>query len=223
MKTCLVAIATLVLFSIPAIGSAAPARPGPYFSVFLGGSFAKDVTVSGYDYFSNIPYNDKVSFDSGIYTGGTGGYDFGFMRLEGEMSYRYANIDSITFSSGEKFNNTDGDVGVFATMLNVYFDVHNSTPVTPYLGGGAGFASLYIGDTYGCGTQGCGQLYGYSTETVFAAQVGAGVDIALNNSYSLDLGYRYFITEKAHLNSYIGSNEFEFESHNVLVGFKMKF
>jgi opacity protein-like surface antigen len=223
MKTYLAAIVTLVVFSIPALSSAAPARPGPYFSVFLGPSFATDVTVSGYDAFSNVPYSDKVTFNPGIYTGGTGGYDFGFMRLEGELSYRQVDIDTVTFSNGVRFNNSNGNVGAFATMLNVFFDLHNSTPVTPYLGGGIGFATIYMSDNYGYGTNGYGQLYGYSDDTVFASQVGLGMDIALNSRYSLDIGYRYFITETAHLNSYIGTSGFQFESHNAMVGFKMKF
>jgi opacity protein-like surface antigen len=223
MKSYLAAIATLVILSIPSLGAAETGRPGPYLSVFIGPSFAQDVNVSGFDYFSNLPFNDRLSFDTGVYTGGTGGYDFGFMRVEGELSYRYADIGSVSFANGVSFNNSDGNVGVFATMLNVYFDMHNSTRFTPYLGGGIGFATIYISDTYGYGTGGYGQLYGYSDDTVFASQVGAGVDIALNNRFSLDLGYRYFITETAHFSSYIGSSGFQFESHNAMIGAKFKF
>jgi len=223
MKMYLLALAGLLFFSVPSLCTAASGRPGPYASFFLGGSFAQDATLSGYDFYSYLPYDDKVSFDTGIYTGGTAGYDFGFLRLEGELSYRSANIDSITFANGARFSNSDGDIGVFSTMLNVFFDVHNSSPVTPYLGGGIGAATLYLSDVYGCGTNGCGQLYGYSTDTVFAAQVGLGVDIKLNSRYSLDLGYRYFITDEANLSSFLGNNSFKFESNNALLGFKMKF
>ena len=224
MKTFLIAITALTIFSIPSLGSAATGRPGPYFTVFLGASFAKDQTMSGYDSFNNVSYNDQLKFDTGIYTGGTGGYDFGFMRLEGELSYRYANIDSVTFSNGNRFTpDNDSYIGVFATMFNVFFDLHNSSPLTPYVGGGIGFASIYLNDTYGNGQNGYGQLYADSNDTVFAYQFGTGVDIALNNRYSLDLGYRYFRTDKAHFDSYLGSSELEFESHNAMAAFKMKF
>lgn len=223
MKKYLIAITTLVVFAIPSLGEAAPGRPGPYFSAFLGVSIANDNSASGFDYFSNSPYKDELSFDPGIYTGGTGGYDFGFMRLEGELSFRYANIDTVTFANGGRFTPDEGNIGVFSGMFNVWFDLHNSSPVTPYVGGGIGFASIYLSDTYGFGPQGFGQLYADSDDTVFASQIGAGVDIALNNRYSLDVGYRYFVTEKAHLNSFIGTTEMEFESHNAMVGFKMKF
>jgi opacity protein-like surface antigen len=224
MKTYLAVIVTLVLISIPSLGTAAPGRPGPYFSAFIGPSFAKDVTVTSSYYPFGTAYSDQVTFDTGIYTGATGGYDFGFMRLEGELSYRYANIDSITEANGLRFIAVDGNIGVFSTMLNVFFDLHNSSPVTPYLGGGIGVASLYLSDTFGSDIYGNGGiLYGTSSDTVFASQVGAGVDIALNNRFSLDVGYRYFITDKAHFDSYIGTSGFRFESHNAMIGFKYKF
>ena len=63
-----------------------------------------------------------------------------------------------------------------------------------------------------------------SSDTVAAYQVGAGFDMAINSRYSLDLGYRYFITERAKLDSdFSTTSELRFESHNATVGFKMKF
>jgi len=226
MKTYLIALVTLLAFSIPSISSAAVGRPGPYFSLFLGTSFARDTTVDVIDYAPpGSSFRDQVSFDPGIYTGGTGGYDFGFMRLEGELSYRNANIDSVSSSDGQFYRNLDGELGAFAGMFNVYFDMHNPSRVTPYLGGGIGFASLYLSDTYGYGNiSGYSRLYDQSNDTVAAYQVGAGMDVAINSRYSLDIGYRYFITDKGKLDSdFATTNELRLESHNVLVGFKFKF
>lgn len=225
MRTYFIAIATLLIFSIPSIGTAAAGRPGPYVSGFLGTSFARDSTINSNDAISGGSFSDQVTFDPGIYVGGTGGYDFGFLRLEGELSYRHAGIDNVTNSAtGERFRNVDGDVGVFATMFNAYFDMHNPSRVTPYVGGGIGFASVHISNTNGIGsTQGYTPLYDESNDTVFASQVGAGMDIAINSRYSLDIGYRYFVTESANLDGDIISSNLKFESHNVLVGFKFKF
>ena len=223
MKTYLVAIATLVVFSIPSLSAAAADQPGPYFSGFLGSSFAGDTTVSGFDSFDSTSFNEQVTFDPGIYLGGTGGYDFGFLRLEGELSYRNAELDKVTTSNGTRFRNVDGDLGVFATMFNVFFDLHNPSRVTPYLGGGIGFATLHLSDTTRFDNGRRVPLYDDSSDTVFASQVGAGVDIAINSRYSLDIGYRYFITEKANLDGDFISSNLQFESHNAMVGFKMKF
>jgi opacity protein-like surface antigen len=224
MKTCLIAVVTTIIFSIPSLSAAAAGRPGPYFSGFLGSSFARDTTVSGFDNTAlpGTSYSDRVTFDPGIYVGGTGGFDFGFLRLEGELSYRHANMNTITETtpSTGPFLNVDGNQGVFATMFNVFFDLHNPSPVTPYVGGGIGLATIHISDTTALGNT---LLYEDSNDTVFASQVGAGMDIAMNRHFSLDLGYRYFMTEKAHLRGSAISSDLRFESHNALVGFKMKF
>jgi len=224
MKTILVALLALTIFSVPSLSSAATGRSGPYVSGFLGASFARDTAVTGFDSFTATSYNDQASFDPGIYVGGSGGYDFGFMRLEGELAYRHAQIDSIADSSGAQFRSVDGNIGAFSTMFNVYFDLHNASRITPYLGGGIGFASLYMSET--TAFNGAGNkiiLYDESDDTVFASQVGAGMDIAINNRSSIDVGYRYFITDKARLNGDFTSSDLRFESHNVLVGFKFKF
>jgi opacity protein-like surface antigen len=221
MKSYLIIIAILATLAIPSLGAAAEGKPGPYVSAFLGTSFTQNTTVSGFD--RGAAYNDQATFNPGIYVGGTGGYDFGFVRLEAELSYRNGQFDTITFSNGTRFNNVNGDLDVYATMFNAFFDVHNSSPVTPYVGGGIGFATLYLSDTFVNGPSGFGRLYNDSCDTVFASQVGAGVDIALNKRYSLDVGYRYFITERANLGSNTISSNLKFESHNASVGFKAKF
>ncbi|MDA8413387.1 MAG: outer membrane beta-barrel protein [Desulfobacteraceae bacterium] len=224
MKTCLVTVVTIIIFAIPSFSAAAGGRPGPYFTAFLGTSFARDTTVTFYDYV-NPATDDRVTFDPGIYVGGSGGYDFGFMRLEGELSYRNAQLDTVTFANGEHFRNVDGDLGALAGMFNVFFDMRNPSRITPYLGGGIGFATLHLSDTTGYGnTVGYQLLYDKSDDTVFAYQVGAGMDVALNSRMSLDIGYRYFITDKAKLESdFNTTNELRFESHNAMIGFKFKF
>jgi opacity protein-like surface antigen len=224
MKSWLIALATIAVFSAPSLSWAETSRterPGPYFSVFLGASMPSDTTVSSYDYFFNAAFSDKVSFDPGVYTGLTAGYDFGFVRLEGELSYRYNEIKSVTDQlNGFTFNSVNGNIGAFATMFNVFLDLHNSSPVTPYLGGGLGFVNLNLSDTTGNGLL----LYGNGNTTVFAYQVGGGVDIALSRNLSLDVGYRYFMTDDATFDSYSPiSSSFKYESHNAALGLKFKF
>lgn len=224
MKKYLIATAALVLFSIPSLGAAAPDRPGPYFTGFLGANFATDTTVTFID--NTAASDDDVTFDPGVYVGGTGGYDFGFVRLEGELSYRHADLDTVTFADGRRFRNVDGDLGAFTGMFNAFFDLHNPSRVTPYVGGGIGFASLFLSDTDGRDTSGINEpLYSESDDTVFAYQIGAGMDIAINNRYSLDIGYRYLKTDKAELESDFNftTNELRYESHSAMVGFKFKF
>lgn len=217
------------LLLVPALATAAPPRPGAYVSGFIGASIPTGTNADSVDFVSGNSFNDRVKFDPGIYLGATGGYDFGMLRLEGEISYRNSDIKSITDKSdGFSLRNVDGDIEAIAFMANGFVDFHNTSRVTPYIGGGIGFASLRLSDTTAVDTRG-GQVgsfpvYGAADDTVFAWQAGAGVEIALNRQVSLDLGYRYFATEKADFESDLDINtSMKYESHNATVGVRFKF
>ncbi len=221
----LMIISAALLLALPSIGAAAEPRAGGYVSGFIGVSMPSDNDVTT-DYFDNSPsVRDQVEFDPGINIGGTGGYDFGYVRLEGEISYKYSEISSLyDQTNNQRYRNLDGDLGVSAFMANAFFDLHNDSRVTPYLGGGIGFAVLNLSDTFGTNVNGRQYLYGEDDDAVFAYQVGAGVEIALNPRFSLDLGYRYFGTDTANFdNDFDQSSSMKFESHNVAVGFRATF
>ena len=122
----------------------------------------------------------------------------------------------------------DGNLGVFSLMCNGFFDIHNASPLTPYFGGGIGFATLYLSDTFGTDTRGSTvtrtDIYLNDSASVFAYQVGGGVAIALDQFLSLDLGYRYFGTTKARFDSnWDQSVRLKPESHNATVGLRFTF
>lgn len=220
MKRILVAAAAVVLWGIPTMGEAAYARPGGYFSGFLGVNIPRDAEITG------PGLADQVEFDPSVAVGGTAGYDYGFLRLEGEISYRHAEIGNVYDTlSGIRYRSVDGDVGALAVMANAFFDMENDTPVTPYWGGGIGFAVLDLGDTTGIAPGGgITDLYYNGNDTVFAYQAGAGVEIALNPFLSLDLGYRYFGTSKASVDEDSPlETRFKLESHSALMGLRVKF
>lgn len=229
MKQQLLAFTTLAIMATPAFCLAAPPHPGPYVSGFLGVSTPRDTDVTTDDYTNAQTFNDRVALDPGIYVGGTAGYDFGIVRLEGELSYRYSEMKSITDQAdGYQFQSPDGNLGVLAVMGNAFFDFHNRSPITPYWGGGIGFATMHLSDTYGIDTRsGTAQdllLYPADDATVFAYQAGAGMEVALNRRISLDIGYRYFGTATARFDSDRATpTELKFESHNALVGLRVKF
>lgn len=228
MKRSLIAATLLMTLVVPAVCTAAAPRPGPYLSGFLGVSVARDSDVTT-DVFGNGIFNDRVEFDPGINVGGTFGYDFGVVRLEGELSYKQAEIRSITDQAdGFRFGNPDGSLGALAMMFNAFLDLHNDSRVTPYLGGGIGFAALHLSDTFGTDVRsGVSErvlLYPSDNDTVFAYQGGAGLDIAISRQFSIDLGYRYLGTAKAHFTSDpFSTTSLKFESHNGMVGFVVKF
>ncbi len=222
MKRYITFVAALATLMIPAICAAIPLVPSPYVSVFAGVSSPESTTVTTNDFNNNTTFNDRVEFDTGVYAGGTAGLDFGLLRLEGELSYRSSDIKSITDQSdGFQFQNVDGDLGALAFMVNAFVDLHNPSPITPYFGGGAGVAVLDLSDTFG-GAPTQGLLYPGGSQTVFAYQVGAGLEIALNRFFSLDIGYRYFGTDKAKFESNsLNTTNLKLESHNAMIGLRL--
>jgi len=228
MKKRLIVFIVLAMFVIPAVVSATPPRPGPYVSGYLGLSQPMDMDANSTQYGPGGKiYNDRVEFDPSLNIGGSGGFDFGFVRLEGELSYKNGEMSSITEQiSNTRYTNVDGRVGVFTVMFNTFLDMRNPSPVTPYIGIGVGIATLYLDDTYGTevSTGYRQRLYESNDEAVFAYQAAAGLEIALTQMLSLDLGYRYFGTTKANFNRNTSTEtEMKFESHNASIGFRVKF
>jgi len=227
MKRALTTLALLIVVALPDISQAMPMRPGPYVTGFIGATVPRrndDVTTT--DFSSNQTFNERIGFDPGVYVGGAGGFDFGFLRLEGELSYKEADLKSITDNTGaNQYRDINGNLGALAFMANAFFDFHNYTPVTPYVGGGVGFASLQLTNTFATDANNQRLLmYPRDNDTVFAYQVGAGLDIAINRLFSLDLGYRYFNTDWASFSrNSLTSSGIRFESHNATVGFRTKF
>jgi opacity protein-like surface antigen len=229
MKAKLVTIVILATLLIPSLSQATSPNPGSYLSGFIGVTIPKDSIVSTDDFFTGNSFTDRVELYPGLNLGVTGGYDFGYLRMEGELSYKYAEIkDVVDQADNYRFRNVDGNLGALAVMFNSFVDLHSNSPFTPYFGGGIGFATLYLSDTFGTDTRGStlkrSLLYAEDYDSVFAYQVGAGVEIDLNPALSLDLGYRYFGTSTARFdNSVDQTTRLKFESHNATVGLRMKF
>lgn len=214
--------------AIPAVCSASPATPGGYMSVFLGASVQQDARVTINEFNPVTTKDAQVQLDPGINIGGTGGYDFGFLRLEGEMSYKRGEISKVTEQTyGVRYVNVDGHLGAFALMVNGFFDLHNESPVTPYIGGGMGVASLNLGDTRGVEANSGAlnnHIFRYDDDTVIAYQAGAGMEIDFSRRLSLDLGYRYFGTSRGSFRrDWPNSTDLKLESHNAAVGLRVKF
>ena len=228
MKTRLFAIALIILL-IPAVCAGAAARPGAYMSGFIGATIPADSNVTTDDFVLNSTFQDRVEFDPGLNLGVTGGYDFGYLRMEGELSYKHSNMKEIVDRSDDfHFRSVDGDLAALAIMFNSFADLHTNSIITPYFGGGIGFATLYMGDTFGTDTRGGittrSLLYLGDSDTVFAYQIGGGVAIALNPELSLDFGYRYFGTDTGRFgDNFDLISRLKFESHNATVGFRFRF
>ena len=187
---------TLLMLSSAAFGA-----PGRYVSGNLGIGLLEDSDLSASD------FSAELEFDAGAVLGVAAGYNFGNVRLEGEFGYAKNDMDEITvhgFGSGS----VSGDVTSYSFLVNGYYDFVNTSPLTPYISAGVGFARLDAsleGDD--------------ADDDVLAYQLGAGVGYAVNEKVTIDLKYRYFATDDPKFDG----TEAEYASHNIFLGVRYNF
>ena len=181
---------------------------GPwYLKGFVG---AANPNVGGIDYELITP--DFVTYDKDIKSTplfGLGfGYDTGhYFRFDVTGEYRgsamlvfhdkYPGADG-TFDysgpgpGGPGTNEYTADIESWVGLFNTYIDLGTWHCVTPYVGGGVGFASLSIFGYKDVNVPQNSVAYGQdNTETNFAWAVYAGLSYKVNPSLTLDLSYRY--------------------------------
>lgn len=193
-------------------------RPAGYIELEAGSTLIPDQDVQG-------AVNDgELDLDSGFTVGGAAGLRFSpYLRLEGALNYRRAEVDTFDFD-GPFVTDSQGDVGVFSTMANVYFDLPlPNTPATPFIGAGLGFAVLDI-DTY----DRFNEVNIEDSSVQFAWNLTAGVAWAVTQNLDVVTRYRYFATEDASANAsglstLPGSADVEFSSHEAVLGLRFNF
>ncbi len=160
------------------------------FGVSLGD---QDFTVSGAG-------TTELSYDFGYGLGAALGYSFGNgVRAEGEFAWRSNELDSSIAS---------GDLDSFAGMVNGYYDIHNTSKWTPYVGAGIGLAHVTDSDV---------------DDNVFAYQGMAGVGYTVSETSDLVLGYRYFATEDPEYTISGSTVETSYDTHNIEIAWRYRF
>lgn len=81
-------------------------------------------------------------------------------------------------------------------FLNAYYDFHNGSDFTPYIGGGLGLAFTNTEANFGVANSAIPDdsftsSTGSQSETTFAWNVAAGVGYEINEMFTIDLGYRF--------------------------------
>ena len=147
------------------------------------------------------------------------GYDF---QPDQEIPLR-AEFEYAWRGKREKFNEDGikGKAGAQSFFANGYFDIHNDTPITPYIGGGLGLAIV-------SGEISRGRTALGKTENSFAWNVGTGAawkisDGAWENDYSvtMDLGYRY--ADFGKIKEITDNIDIKVRAHEVLLGLRFTF
>lgn len=197
-------------------GANAPASAGQFeeggnFYVGIGGgaNIANDMGISG----------TGIAADAELDTGfaGMGALGFGLangFRFELELTYRENDIDNVSGTTGGS-----DDVSARALMGNVFYDFHNSSPVTPYLGGGFGYSQISVNRA-----QGAAFLLD-DDDDVFAYQGIAGLSYDLRDSLQLFADYRYFsAAEDLRVTANTGARvDVDYDTHTVMAGLRWVF
>jgi opacity protein-like surface antigen len=160
-----------------------------------------------------------TNFDVGWLAGASGGYEWPIgLALEEEFTFRESHLDRVATSGGPIF--TGGDAHSYSIMTNGYYRWHNSTPFTPYIGGGAGESTVVLNNLHPAFGTGTGSFGG--DDAVFAYQGIGGVSYAFSPRLSLAAEYRYFATLRPGFQANVaGANNVkvapDYSSHNVLL------
>ena len=131
-------------------------------------------------------YNiDDKGIGAGLFVGSAIKLPYGAIRAELEYNKKADTKKSYTTNIGlpETFN---AKLETQSFMLNAYYDIDTGSKITPYIGGGIGYAKLKLNDQY------WQDVYAKNIkDTNFAWQIGAGVAYAVTDNISIDAGYRY--------------------------------
>jgi opacity protein-like surface antigen len=216
----------LLLISAPVFAEEeAPEKQGIYFSAKGGMSwlndadFDFDVTFDGI----TVPFEGEAEYDTGYHFGGALGYEAGSVRTEIEVIYRDNDIDQISDFSAPglmDFGDLDasGDIYSLSYMANVFYDFKNSTSFTPYIGVGAGAATIKVD-----GLRIEETSMGSDTDTVLAYQASCGIGYNATKNTTIEVGYRYYATEDPDFGGNYGDMDGEYESHDLTFGVRYNF
>ena len=181
-----------------AIASPSLARDGAWYVELNGGPMiVEDIEFDVGAIDNAVTVDTKKGYDFG----GIVGYDFGFIRLEAEGSYRSADIDTLSSATALLPTNAardvsgtyaaGGDANVLSFMVNALADFGPDDGLQGFVGGGVGVARTKIdGATVDLSSPG----FLDDSDTGFAWQLLAGVRAPLTETIDVGLKYRFFNT-----------------------------
>ena len=168
-------------------------------------------------------------FRNGAGFAGIIGYDFGDIRLEGEIGKHYHAATRFNVTNGGGLgivtgNASSGNSNATHFMVNAVYDfdkILGDSDIEPFAGLGLGLAKVAWNDfTPSGGTA----AYTQGTDNVTAYQAFAGVRVPLAPNFDASLKYRYLGTNDADRLDRLG-NAFktDYDVHDIIVGITYSF
>jgi opacity protein-like surface antigen len=192
-----------------------PVAAGNFYASIFGGI----AIIDDFDFVSSVGDTPgSMSFDNGYSIDGSLGYDFGNgLSIEGQVGYLNGDASGVTY--GGQDADVEGSASITYAMVNAWygFDLGG---ITPFIGGGFGAASLDVDATFPA-------LPTASIDdsaVTWAAQVGAGVSLAVTEDISVTGRYRYLATGEVSLTDVDGDENTGSASANIFdVGLRVAF
>ncbi|MDH3347533.1 MAG: outer membrane beta-barrel protein [Desulfobulbaceae bacterium] len=181
-----------------------------YVKADLGFNMLEDSDVTLTNRRTSI--SGTYEYDAGLFTSAAVGYDYGQFRVDGELGFSSNDVDRVGVR-GQNIAVGDSSLHQLCFMANVYFDMENTSNLTPYAGLGLGFSSLIY-------EEGSDDW----DDTGFAYQFSLGLAIEISKMVDLDLAYRYFGASAPTFEDSIGQAlEVDYASHILMGGVKLNF
>jgi OmpA-OmpF porin, OOP family len=194
-----------------ALMPALPARadlPGWYLGAGGGWSKVEDMKSGA----------ARVELDKGFAALGFAGYDFGALRVEGEIDDRHAYAHRVTTATGAG-GGASGNIMANALMVNGIYSLLPERRWTPYVGLGVGGARLAADHLAAAGVDAAN---GSATKPAYQGIAGVSYRAAPNISLALD--YRYFATLDPTFTGAAGAVFTpHYHTHNVLLSVTYRF
>jgi len=205
-KRLLTGFTAFALFAFTAAGAMAQSS-----RLYLAGYMGLNITSESQFIESSTPARGAIEFENGASFAGALGLRLSKnLRVEGEVSYRKADISNVDFSNAGSFN-MNGDIATWLWMANVYYDFDVSWKnFEPFVGAGLGLAhhTGTIHDSSGLARDASDSSYG------LAWQLGGGAKYRVSPDMAFVGGYRWLGSTDAQFDSY----EMEYGGHEIRFG-----
>lgn len=207
------------MFLLVSLATAASAQHyGPYIGGYAGGTVVSEARSTNDQGDFGIRFKPSLSGSAVLGWELEPDNSLGEGRIELEYRHQSNQIDRVKFSEGN-FSGS-GTVDADFLLFNMYGVLHDSSStLAPYAGAGFGAARLAASSLMVAG-----QPLASGSATVFAFQLGAGLDVALTRRLNLDLGYRFVGTSPATFTEPSGKKfDMDYFSHNAVLGLRFGF
>ena len=199
-----------VLLLVPFFPAFAFGADGIYTGGNIGYGMIEDSEIDAQVLFS------EAELDTGLNLGAVLGYDFGDLRLEGEVGWQKNDFDKWT-ESGTTGSTSElsGDMSTLSLLVSGYYDFSIGPNLEPFVGIGLGYAKLDANDL---GVTGSANMTD-DDDTAFVHQVSVGIAYTISEAITIDAKYRYFGADDPEF----GVMRLKVQGHGFMVGIRVAF